>query len=265
MSFEQRCRKYGFTTEKHFVTTEDGYILQIFRVVNPTDSNSSKIPVYFQHGFQGWWIGGIVNGEKSPIAVLSRSGFDVWVGNNRGNSYSRFHKTLNPDHDPEYWSFSLEEMGLYDTQASIEFIKKETGQPKVAYIGGSQGAAQMFYALSWNNDWYKNNMSIFIALAPVLKPGAENISSAVKIGKSKLFKLVLDTLKIEEFPAKSKKINIFYWAIQGMYPKYGDWLTSKLTEGDASVNDPLSIQRVFSFQSEGYIIIYIRQCIFYME
>ena len=26
MSFEQRCRKYGFNTERHFVTTDDGYI-----------------------------------------------------------------------------------------------------------------------------------------------------------------------------------------------------------------------------------------------
>ena len=252
MSFEQRCRKYGFNTERHYVTTEDGYILQMFRVINPLDINQNKIPVFLQHGLQDCWIGGIVNGDKSPIAVLSKGGFDVWVGNSRGNSYSRYHKTLNPDTDPEYWNFWFEEMGLYDTKAVIKHIKNTADQPKVAYIGGSQGAAQMFYALVFDNEWYKHNMSIFIALGPVLKPGVDDLPSAIKFGKSKIFKLILDALKIEEFPAKSKIINRFYCALQGIYPGYGDWFASKLTEGDTSVNDPVALQRMFSYQPEGY-------------
>ena len=225
----------------------------MFRVVNPKDDCPNKMPVLLQHGFQDCWLGGIVNGDKSPIAVLSRNGFDVWVGNNRGTSFSRFHKTLNPDTDPEYWDFWFEEMGLYDTKAEIGFIKKETGYPKVAYIGNSQGSSQMFYALACNNDWYKDNMSIFIALCPVIKPGVnDNIPSALKIGNSKTLRLVLRALKIEEFPAKSKTTNKFYWALQRIYPGYGDWLTSQLTEGDPSLNDPLAIQRVLSYFSEGY-------------
>ena len=39
MCFEQRCRKYGLVAEKHFVTTEDGYILQMFRVTDTQNTH----------------------------------------------------------------------------------------------------------------------------------------------------------------------------------------------------------------------------------
>ena len=87
-----------------------------------------------------WWI---CNGDKSPLVVLARNGNDVWVGNNRGTSFSRFHKYLNPDHDLKYWDFTFEEMGLYDTKAEIDYIKEQTHRDKVSYIGMSQGSTQM--------------------------------------------------------------------------------------------------------------------------
>ena len=114
-----------------------------------------------------WWI---CNGDKSPLVVLARSGNDVWVGNNRGTSFSRFHKYLNPDHDLKYWDFTFEEMGLYDTKAEIDYIKEQTHRDKVSYIGMSQGSSQMLYALACNNEYYKKNLSIFIGLWPISQP-----------------------------------------------------------------------------------------------
>ena len=35
--------------------------------------------------------------------VLADLGFDVWLGNFRGNAYSRRHVSLDPDVDLEFW------------------------------------------------------------------------------------------------------------------------------------------------------------------
>ena len=43
----------GFLFEEHKVTTTDGYILTIHRVINPTLDELSKQPVLLQHGFTG--------------------------------------------------------------------------------------------------------------------------------------------------------------------------------------------------------------------
>lgn len=38
-------------------------------------------------------------------------GFDVWLGNARGNTHSRKHETLNPDRHRDFWDFSWHEIG----------------------------------------------------------------------------------------------------------------------------------------------------------
>ena len=66
-------------------------------------------------------------------------GFDVWLNNSRGSRYSRFHKYLDPDSDPEYWDFSFYELGKYDLPAVIDYITTFTDVPNLTYIGHSQG------------------------------------------------------------------------------------------------------------------------------
>ena len=98
---------------------------------------------------------------------LADLGYDIWIGNNRGTEYSQGHKTLSAVDDPEYWSWTWSEMGLYDDKANISFIKEKANQDKIFYIGYSQGTVQMFYALSHiEESFLTDNLIKFIALAP---------------------------------------------------------------------------------------------------
>lgn len=106
--------------------------------------------------------------EVAPAFVAARAGYDVWLGNSRGNTYSCEHVSLNPwRNEKKFWDFDWAEMGMYDIPASLDYITALTGHPKVAYIGHSQGTTQMFYGLAENESYYKDKMSIFVALAPV--------------------------------------------------------------------------------------------------
>lgn len=104
----------------------------------------------------------------APAFVASRAGYDVWLGNSRGNTYSRAHVSLDPDHnEKKFWDFSWFDMGNHDLPAVIDMIQEQTEGQKVAYIGHSQGTTQMFSGLSENEDYFKDKVPLFVALGPV--------------------------------------------------------------------------------------------------
>lgn len=183
----------GFKHETHFVTSEDGYILQLVRIVNPHLQNSSKKlkPVLLHHGYPCsgaiWLIaangnlradGRYVEEEdddkegarkvgNSLGFVLASSGhhYDVWLANSRGNVYSSNHSSLSTESDA-FWAFSLDEIIRYDLPALIEHIRAVSKQSQVAYIGHSQGTLMMFGLLS-SQPKYNEIVAPFIALSPV--------------------------------------------------------------------------------------------------
>ena len=79
----------------------------------------------FQHGVFDSAYGWIVNyPDVTPAFVASRAGYDVWLGNTRGNTYSLSHVTLDPDRDAEqFFDFSWYEMGMYDLPAVFTHIQ----------------------------------------------------------------------------------------------------------------------------------------------
>ena len=80
--------------------------------------------------------------EVAPAFVAARAGYDVWLGNSRGNTFSRKHVSLDADKDAkQYWDFDWQEMGLGDLPAFIDYILDDTEQEKLAYIGHSQGTS----------------------------------------------------------------------------------------------------------------------------
>ena len=56
--------------------------------------------------------------DDSPAFILAKNGYNVFVGNNRGNKYCLKHHSLNPELEPEmYNDYSFYEMGKFDATA----------------------------------------------------------------------------------------------------------------------------------------------------
>ena len=114
---EELIQSRGFECQTHWVLTEDGYVLMVFRIINPrlrfkarrkpvllwhqltSNSNSYLISTRGQLDSNGIYSeknGTLVNNCKDSLTsnlafTLSACGWDVWLGNTRGNRYSKRH------------------------------------------------------------------------------------------------------------------------------------------------------------------------------
>ena len=61
-------------------------------------------------------------------------------------------------------------MGLYDIPAVIKYIKTiNKSNEKIIYFGHSQGTTSMFSGLIQKYDFYKENIKLIVALAPIAR------------------------------------------------------------------------------------------------
>lgn len=178
LDFKGLARKYGHKSQDYNLTTEDGYILMLFRI----PGNNTK-PVLVMHGFLDSSDSFILRGRKSLAAALSDKGYDVWVGNTRGNKYSRRHKWLDPDMDKEFWNFSFHEMAVIDVRVFIDFILQENNVKSVSVIGHSQGNA-LFYTLGSTIPEYNDKINIAIALGPIAYLNEDNFQVPLNLAFS---------------------------------------------------------------------------------
>lgn len=169
MNVTQIIHYNGYPAEEYNVITDDGYILTIQRIPNgrqETFSTGPKPVVLVQHGLlasSSNWVANLPN--ESFGFILADKGFDVWLGNIRGNTYGKHHVNLSVDSDA-FWDFSWDEMAKYDLPTIVNFVLKTTGQPSLYYAAHSQGSLIAFAELSRNKDLEKKIKAVF-ALGPV--------------------------------------------------------------------------------------------------
>jgi lysosomal acid lipase/cholesteryl ester hydrolase len=178
--FTDLCALFGYYAEEHVLQTGDGYLLGLHRLgcrkgeegtrVNAGEGSMRKRVVYLHHGLlmnSEVWVCMTEEQRCLPFQLVEK-GYDVWLGNNRGNKYSKKSLHLSPTSN-SFWNFSIDEFAFHDIPDSIDYILSTTSSPSLSYIGFSQGTAQAFAALSIH-PILNDKVDVFIALAPAMSP-----------------------------------------------------------------------------------------------
>ena len=172
----------GFDYEEHEIETQDGYILTTFRILND-EIEEPKMTVLLVHGIlsssRDWLIAGPDGHVKEGTKVmgsnlgfeLAKRGYDVWLTNSRGNTYSqnstRYRTQGKINENNKFWDFSHEDMARYDVPATVSYILRATGRETIGYIGHSRGTTILFAALVMYPH-LNDQIQPFIAIAPVV-------------------------------------------------------------------------------------------------
>ncbi|XP_058789331.1 lipase 3-like [Phymastichus coffea] len=161
MTTPEIIRKEGYPAEAHVVLTDDGYLLTMHRIPGPPNS-----PIAFlQHGLLASSSDWVITGKNRALAfILADMGYDVWMGNARGNTYSKSHINYTTS-DLKFWNFSWNEMAIYDLPAELSYITN-IKKDKMIYIGHSMGTT-MFFAMSIDKPDVASNIKAMFGLAPV--------------------------------------------------------------------------------------------------
>ncbi|XP_069424115.1 lipase member J-like [Ovis canadensis] len=199
MNISQIISYWGYPDEEYDITTEDGYILGLYRIpygkTNSENNSVQRLVVYLQHGLltsASSWISNLPN--NSLGFLLADAGYDVWMGNSRGTTWSRKHLYLKTN-SKEFWAFSFDEMAKYDLPASIDFIVKQTQQEQIFYVGHSQGTTIAFITFS-TIPKIADRIKVFFALAPVF---------SIKYSKSPLIKMAYNWKSLIKLFSGSKE------------------------------------------------------------
>ncbi len=72
------------------------------------------------------------------------------------------------NHSDHYWDWTIDDMGMFDFPALVEYVSKQSTDGRIHYIGHSQGNAQAFMALSGHprRRHLRRTIKSFTALAP---------------------------------------------------------------------------------------------------
>lgn len=194
------ARRVGLDVEEFGVQTEDGFVIDLWHVYDPReyveldpkerqprgpdpftggkrrgralkDPNAPrKYPVLLIHGLLQSAGAYCVNDDQSLAFWLCKSGYDVWLGNNRCG-FKPKHVLLEYS-DPRMWCWNIRQMGVFDLPALTSRVQFETGFSKIGLVAHSQGTTETFVALAKEQrPELGEKLSVFCALAPAAYAG----------------------------------------------------------------------------------------------
>jgi pimeloyl-ACP methyl ester carboxylesterase len=190
------ARRVGLDVEEFQVQTEDGFIIDLWHVFDPKEYSKlpeeermhrgpelftgeskkpdqqkpRKFPVLLIHGLLQSAGAYCVNDDDSLAFYLCKSGYDVWLGNNRCGFKPR-HVLLDYS-DPRMWCWNIRQMGVFDLPALTSRVLFETGFEKIGLVCHSQGTTETFVALAKEQrPDLGEKLTVFCALAPAAYAG----------------------------------------------------------------------------------------------
>ncbi|XP_060096800.1 lipase member M-like [Heteronotia binoei] len=143
MNVSEIIQYWGYPSEEYEVLTFDGYYLSLNRIPGGSKAAVLMIHALIKEGSN--WVENLPH--NSLGFILADAGYDVWIGNHRGNSWSRRHEHFSIDQQ-EFWDFSFHEMGIYDLSAFIDFILQKTGQKDIYFVAHAEGSTIALFAFS---------------------------------------------------------------------------------------------------------------------
>lgn len=181
MSTPKLLAYHGYPSETHTIVTDDGYILTIHRIPYSKHAYLRKSPdktVLLHHGILGSSADWILAGPQKGLAyILSDSGYDVWMANVRGNTYSRAHISRSVK-SYAFWNFTFHEVGQYDLPAVIDYITDVKDNVKINYVGFSMGTTVLFSLLSTKPE-YNDILNAAFVMAPIAY--MRNVRSPIRL------------------------------------------------------------------------------------
>ncbi|KAI0418063.1 Alpha/Beta hydrolase protein [Xylaria grammica] len=192
------ARRVGLDVEEFQVQTEDGFIIDLWHVYDPREytklseadrayrgpdpfigrskkrlkdpTRKRKFPVLLMHGLLQSAGAYCVNDDDSLAFYLCKSGYDVWLGNNRCG-FTPKHVLLDYS-DPRMWCWNIRQMGIFDLSSLTSRVIHETGFDRIGLVAHSQGTTETFVALAKEQrPELGEKLTVFCALAPAAYAG----------------------------------------------------------------------------------------------
>ncbi|RTE71430.1 hypothetical protein BHE90_014158 [Fusarium euwallaceae] len=257
------ARRVGLDVETFEVQTEDGFIIELWHVYDPKEyteldgstrshqgpevfqgprrkfkdpNQKPKFPVLLMHGLLQSSGAYCCNDDESLAFWLCKSGYDVWLGNNRCGFKPKH--TLLEYSDPRMWCWNIRQMGVFDLPALTSRIITETGFEKIGLICHSQGTTQTFVALAKEQrPDLGEKLTVFCALAPAAYAGpliGKMYFKFMRIISPGLFRLMFGIHAFIPFMMQMHQLldpRIYGWLGYKVFSFLFDWTDSRWDRG----------------------------------